>query len=75
MLKFITSHYLIIMIVSLFLIFALIGYLIDSIRNKKDDIRVDKKDEISPVFEEEIIEDNDQIIIEEPDEEVEEEFC
>lgn len=37
--EFIVDHYLFIMIVAAFLIFALIGYIIDSTRNKKKDTR------------------------------------
>ena len=43
MLEFLVDHYLIIMIVSVFLIFALIGYIIDQTRNKK---RNDKTEQI-----------------------------
>ncbi len=46
MLEFITDNYFIIMIVSLFLIFALIGYIIDSSINKK---KGDEPDEIIEV--------------------------
>lgn len=44
MLEFIKDHYLIIMIVLLFLIFALIGYIIDSIKNKKRNNQIQEAD-------------------------------
>lgn len=54
MINFITEHYLIIMIVSLFLIFALIGYIIDSSRNKKrgEDTTTFDEVEDAPIVEE-----------------------
>lgn len=44
MLEFIKDYYLIIMIVLLFLIFALIGYIIDSIKSKKRNNQIQEAD-------------------------------
>ena len=48
--KLITDNYIIIIVVGLFLIFALIGYLIDILRNNKDnETKTSIPDEISAI--------------------------
>lgn len=47
--KFLTENYIIIIIVGLFLIFALIGYLIDMLRNNKTDETNNSMPEIAPI--------------------------
>ncbi|MDD2409367.1 MAG: hypothetical protein PHD03_01445 [Bacilli bacterium] len=43
--EFIVDHYLLIMIVAAFLVFALLGYIIDTTRNKKKDDTVNQSKE------------------------------
>ena len=70
--KFITDNYIIIIAVGLFLIFALIGYLIDMLRNNKEDKTNNSiPEEIAPIEVtkiEETKENNTEITLDNPDE-------
>ena len=58
--KFITDNYIIIIIVGLFFVFALIGYLIDMLKNNKtDDNTIVMPEEVSPIEVTNIEEKND----------------
>ncbi|MDD4187233.1 MAG: hypothetical protein PHX04_00435 [Bacilli bacterium] len=62
MLDFIVDHYLIIMVVAAFFIFALIGYIVDNLKNKKREEKVEQilevKDDIPEEIDEPILEEN-----------------
>ena len=77
MIEFITDHYLIIMGVAVFLVFALIGFLIDSLRNKNKENNVVENHEVaSDVYEISVAEENENPVfdeVEEPEEEFAEE--
>lgn len=80
MLEFIIDHYLIIMVVAAFFIFALIGYIVDNLRNKKREAKVEEilevrdetPEEISQPILEESLEPEEEILEDNLEEEQEE---
>ena len=73
MLEFIIDHYLISMVVAVFFIFALIGYIVDNLRNKKREAKVEEILEVRDETPEEISEPALEESLEPEEENIEEE--